>query len=63
MKLLSVISVGFGVTYQLLIIFFLSCQILEKKWEYKETIHELFIDFKKSYDSIRSEKKKTPWYP
>jgi sorting nexin-29 len=27
-------------------------QILEKKWEYNETI---FIDFKKAYDSVRSE--------
>jgi hypothetical protein len=26
-------------------------QILEKKWEYNETVHQLFIDFKKAYDS------------
>jgi hypothetical protein len=25
-------------------------QILEKKWEYNETVHQLFIDFKKAYD-------------
>jgi hypothetical protein len=25
----------------------------EKKWEYNETIHQLFIDFKKDYDSVR----------
>jgi hypothetical protein len=31
------------------------CQILEKKWECNETVHELFIDFKKAYDSIRRE--------
>jgi hypothetical protein len=30
-------------------------QILEKKWEYNETIHQLFIDFKKAYDSVRRE--------
>jgi hypothetical protein len=24
-----------------------------KKWEYNETGHQLFIDFKKSYDSVR----------
>jgi hypothetical protein len=30
-------------------------QILEKKWEYNETVHQLFIDFKKAYDSIRRE--------
>jgi hypothetical protein len=28
-------------------------QILEKKWEYKETVHQLFIDFKKTCDSVR----------
>jgi len=30
-------------------------QILEKKWEYNEPVHQLFIDFKKAYDSVRSE--------
>jgi hypothetical protein len=30
-------------------------QILEKKWEYNEAVHQLFIDFKKAYDSVRSE--------
>jgi hypothetical protein len=25
-------------------------QILEKKWEYNEAVHQLFIDFKKAYD-------------
>jgi len=30
-------------------------QILEKKWEYNEAVHQLFIDFKNSYDSIRRE--------
>jgi hypothetical protein len=28
-------------------------QILEKKWEYKGTVHQLFIDFKKAYDSVK----------
>jgi len=28
-------------------------QILEKKWEYSEPVHQLFIDFKKAYDSVR----------
>jgi hypothetical protein len=28
---------------------------VEKKWEYNVTIHELFIDFKKAYDSVRKE--------
>jgi hypothetical protein len=30
-------------------------RILEKKWEYNETVHLLFIDFKKAYDSVRRE--------
>ncbi|KAJ4449329.1 hypothetical protein ANN_00727 [Periplaneta americana] len=29
--------------------------ILEKKWEYKGTVHQLFIDFKKAYDSVKRE--------
>jgi hypothetical protein len=28
-------------------------QILEKKWEYNGTVHQLFIDFKKAYDLIK----------
>jgi len=27
-------------------------QILEKNWEYKEEVHQLFIDFKKAYESV-----------
>jgi len=30
-------------------------QILEKKWEYNKEVHQLFIDFKKAYDSVRRE--------
>jgi hypothetical protein len=30
-------------------------QILEKKWEYNGAVHQLFIDFKKVYDSVRRE--------
>jgi hypothetical protein len=26
-----------------------------KKWEYSETVHQLLIDFKKAYDSVRRE--------
>jgi len=29
--------------------------MLEKKWEYNEEVHQLFIDFKKTYDSVRRE--------
>jgi hypothetical protein len=34
---------------------FCICQILEKKWEYNKTVHQLFIDFKKVYGSVRRE--------
>ena len=30
-------------------------QILEKKWEYNEAVHQLFIDFEKAYVSVRRE--------
>jgi hypothetical protein len=30
-------------------------QILEKRWEYNETVHQQFIDFKKAYDSVGRE--------
>ena len=28
-------------------------QMLEKKWEYNQAMHQLFIDLKKAYDSFR----------
>ena len=30
-------------------------QMLEKKWESNEEVHQLFIDFTKAYDSVRRE--------
>ncbi|KAJ4444157.1 hypothetical protein ANN_05946 [Periplaneta americana] len=30
-------------------------KIIEKKWEYKSIVHQLFIDFKKAYDSDKRE--------
>jgi hypothetical protein len=30
-------------------------QILEKNWEYNGTVHQLFIDFKRAYDSVSRE--------
>jgi len=30
-------------------------QVLEKKWEYNEEVQQLFIDFKKAYNSVRRE--------
>jgi hypothetical protein len=44
---------GFDITDQLLIRHFCVCQILKKKWEYNKTVHQLFRDFKKAYDSVR----------
>jgi hypothetical protein len=29
--------------------------ILEEKWEYNGTVQQIFIDFKKAYDSVRRE--------
>ena len=29
--------------------------MLQKKWEYNEAMHQLFIDFKKAYDLVRTE--------
>ena len=39
----------------ILTFFYLYPQMLEKKWEYNEEAHQLFIDFKKAYDSVRRE--------
>ena len=44
-KLLGIINVDFDATDQ----------ILEKKWEYNEAVHQVFMEFKKAYDSIRRE--------
>jgi hypothetical protein len=30
-------------------------EILFKKWEYSETLHQLFIDFRKAYDAVSRE--------
>ena len=55
-KLLGIINVDSDATGQLLIIrIFCIRQILEKKWEYNQAVHQLFIDFKKAYDSVRRE--------
>jgi hypothetical protein len=29
--------------------------MLEKKWEYSETVHQLFIDLNEGHDSVRRE--------
>ena len=41
-------------TGQLLIIY-CAFVITFKKWEYSEAVHQLFIHFKKAYDSVRRE--------
>jgi hypothetical protein len=38
-----------------LLIRFCIRQILEKKWEYNETVHQFFVHFKKAYGSVRRE--------
>jgi hypothetical protein len=30
-------------------------QTLNEEWEYSETVHQLFMDFKKAYDSVKRE--------
>jgi hypothetical protein len=52
-KLLSIINVDFDATGQLLIIYSALVKYL-KKMECKEAVPQLFIDFKKAYDSVRS---------
>jgi predicted PolB exonuclease-like 3'-5' exonuclease len=47
--------VGFDVTDQLLIRSFAFVRYWRKKLEYNETVHQLFPDFKKAYDSVRNE--------
>jgi hypothetical protein len=54
-------SMGFSVTDELLIkflAFFLSAGKEKQKWEYYGTVHQLFIDFKKTYYSVRKEIRK-----
>jgi hypothetical protein len=55
MKLLGITSVRFDVTERRLIRIFAFFRYWRKKWEYNETVHQLFIDFKRSYDSVRRE--------
>ena len=54
--LLGIFIVDFDATGQLLIIYLHSSNtVLEKKWEYNEAVHQLFIDFKKAYGSFSRE--------
>jgi hypothetical protein len=54
-EVILVISVGFVVTDRLLIKF-LHLSDTGEKWEYSETVHQLFVDFnKKAYYSVKRE--------
>ena len=46
---------AFVETGRLLIIYSAFAKYLKKKWKYNEEVHQLFIDFKKAYDSVRRE--------
>jgi hypothetical protein len=51
LQLLEIFNVDFDVTDQLTTHHILCIlQILEKKWVYNETVHQLFNDFKKACD-------------
>jgi len=52
---LWITSVDFVASNQLLIIYSAFIKYLGKKWEYNEAVHQLFIEFKKAYDSVRVE--------
>jgi hypothetical protein len=53
MNLLGVVSVDFAATDQLLITSIAFVKYWrKKKLEYNETVHQLFVDFKKAYDSV-----------
>jgi hypothetical protein len=55
-KLLEITSVDFYVIDQRLIRSFISITYWSKSWrDYNGTVHQLFIDFKKAYDSVRRE--------
>jgi len=54
-KLLGIMSMDFNITGQLLMINSALVKQLRKKWGYNEAVHQLFIDSKKAYASVRRE--------
>jgi hypothetical protein len=54
-KYLGIINVDFNAAGHLLFIYFTFVKYLKNKWEYNEAVYQLFIDFKKAYDSARRE--------
>jgi hypothetical protein len=53
-KLLGINNVDFGVIDEWQIKLSISGRY-RQTWEYNDTVHQLFIDFKKAYDSVRRE--------
>jgi hypothetical protein len=54
-ELLGIINVDSNAAGRLLITYAALVKYMRKKWEYNESVHQLFIDFKKAYDSVRRE--------
>ena len=52
---MGIIKVDFDATGQILIINSAFVKYLRKKWEYNKAMYQLFIDFKKAYDSVTRE--------
>ena len=52
---MGIINVDFDTKGQLLIIHCAFVKFLRRNGEYNEAVHQLFIDFKIAYDSVRRE--------
>ena len=55
MKLLETTNVVLDVTDRQLTKYFVFDRYWRKKWEYNGTVHQLFINLKKAYDSDKKE--------
>jgi hypothetical protein len=55
MKLFGIISAGLDILDQLLLRFSAFFRYWRKKWEYDETVHQLFTDFKTANSSVATE--------
>jgi hypothetical protein len=52
---LRIVRVDFDATGQLLIIYSAFVTYFRKEWKYNKAVHQLFMDFKTTYDSFRRE--------
>ena len=52
---MGIISVDSDAIGQILIIYSVFIKYLKNKWEHNEAVRQLYIDFKKAYDSVRRE--------